>query len=89
MLLDVDENAKEQIRTEIECYRAVKKHLYYFPIHFETVDQYLLLLHMIAKQLKAVGPRACFYLAAAVSDFYIPADKVGGYEFLFLVYTNV
>ena len=29
-------------------------------------------LKTIAEALNPLGPRACFYLAAAVSDFYLP-----------------
>ena len=34
-------------------------------------------LKVIANALEPLGPTACFYLAAAVSDFYLPwADMV-------------
>jgi phosphopantothenate-cysteine ligase len=34
-------------------------------------------LRVIAMALEPLGPTACFYLAAAVSDFYLPwADMV-------------
>lgn len=33
-------------------------------------------LREIALQLRTVGPRALFYLAAAVSDFYIPWSQL-------------
>jgi phosphopantothenate---cysteine ligase (ATP) len=47
-----------------------------FVISFTTVQDYLTLLEEISIMLNPFGPRACFYLAAAVSDFYIPIDKV-------------
>lgn len=40
------------------------------------MDDYLKLLELIAGALSGFGPRVAFILAAAVSDFYIPADKV-------------
>ena len=43
---------------------------------FESVDEYLSLLRLASQELNELGPRACFYLSAAVSDFYIPADEV-------------
>jgi phosphopantothenate-cysteine ligase len=41
-------------------------------IEFETIFEYLQLLETIARQLSTFGPSVMFYLAAAVSDFYIP-----------------
>jgi hypothetical protein len=41
------------------------------------VDEYLYLLETIAVTLSSIfEARLCFYLAAAVSDFYIPYEKV-------------
>eukprot|EP00240_Pyramimonas_obovata_P004819 CAMPEP_0118928988 /NCGR_PEP_ID=MMETSP1169-20130426/6121_1 /TAXON_ID=36882 /ORGANISM="Pyramimonas obovata, Strain CCMP722" /LENGTH=416 /DNA_ID=CAMNT_0006871101 /DNA_START=16 /DNA_END=1266 /DNA_ORIENTATION=- len=45
-------------------------------VEFETVFEYLLMLRIIATQLKCVGSHAMFYLAAAVSDFYSPWPKL-------------
>ena len=47
-----------------------------FPIAFETVDQYLELLQHVCCALKPFGERALVYLAAAVSDFYLPTCKM-------------
>lgn len=41
-------------------------------ISFETLFQYLKYLEAIAAALQPCGAKAAFYLAAAVSDFYIP-----------------
>ncbi|CAI0405943.1 unnamed protein product, partial [Linum tenue] len=39
---------------------------------FTTIFEYLQMLQIIAKAMKPLGPLAMFYLAAAVSDFYVP-----------------
>ncbi|KAK7410560.1 hypothetical protein VNO78_01430 [Psophocarpus tetragonolobus] len=39
---------------------------------FNTIFEYLQMLQMIAMSMRTLGPRAMFYLAAAVSDFYVP-----------------
>ncbi|TKY74333.1 Phosphopantothenate--cysteine ligase 1 [Spatholobus suberectus] len=39
---------------------------------FNTIFEYLQMLQMIAMSMRCIGPRAMFYLAAAVSDFYVP-----------------
>lgn len=41
-------------------------------IHFYTVADYLYLLQRLGQLLNGIGPRAILYLAAAVSDFYLP-----------------
>eukprot|EP00898_Chlorokybus_atmophyticus_P008345 jgi/Chlat1/8511/Chrsp80S07810 len=41
-------------------------------LEFTTLFEYLQLLQLIAQALQPCGPRAMLYLAAAVSDFYIP-----------------
>lgn len=41
-------------------------------ITYETLGDYLWLLKGIAQALDCMGPRAMLYLAAAVSDFYVP-----------------
>ena len=41
-------------------------------IAFETLFEYLVYLRAIAETLSPFGSRAAFYLAAAVSDFYVP-----------------
>ncbi|EFH47209.1 4-phospho-panto-thenoylcysteine synthetase [Arabidopsis lyrata subsp. lyrata] len=43
---------------------------------FSTIYEYLQMLRLIAMVLKDVGPYSMFYLAAAVSDFYVPWDSM-------------
>ncbi|CAJ1974157.1 unnamed protein product [Sphenostylis stenocarpa] len=39
---------------------------------FNTIFEYLQMLQIIAMSMRCIGPRAMFYLAAAVSDYYVP-----------------
>ncbi|GJP80809.1 hypothetical protein CLOP_g11008, partial [Closterium sp. NIES-67] len=39
---------------------------------FTTLFQYLQLLRLVAESLNPIGPRGMVYLAAAVSDFFVP-----------------
>ncbi|KAF7815575.1 phosphopantothenate--cysteine ligase 2 [Senna tora] len=39
---------------------------------YRTIFEYLQMLQMIAISMSCLGPRAMFYLAAAVSDYYVP-----------------
>lgn len=45
-------------------------------VSFTTVSDYLWLLRAACECLAPCGNRAVLYLAAAVSDFYIPSDKM-------------
>ena len=43
---------------------------------FTTLSDYLWMLRIICNQLGPLGKRVMLYLAAAVSDFYIPAQEM-------------
>ena len=45
---------------------------------FVTVTDYLFLLRAASRALAPMGPRAMLYLAAAVSDYYLPATMTVG-----------
>ena len=49
-------------------------------ISFETLFEYLAYLKAIAVTLDPFGPRAAFYLAAAVSDFYVPLGTMSEHK---------
>ncbi|KAM7514622.1 hypothetical protein LguiA_004205 [Lonicera macranthoides] len=43
---------------------------------FTTIFEYLQILQLIALSIRSLGPSAMFYLAAAVSDFYVPWESM-------------
>lgn len=43
---------------------------------FTTVNQYLFSLRAIAQVMDSLGTKALFYLAAAVSDFFLPVSRM-------------
>lgn len=45
-------------------------------IPFTTVNQYLFTLRLCAESLQQLGRNALFYLAAAVSDFFLPQSRL-------------
>jgi len=47
---------------------------------FVTVDEYLFLLRAMSEELAVLKGRAMFYLAAAVSDFYLPREKMSEHK---------
>lgn len=74
--LHLDPAAAALISSEASLTRAaMNQHaLHYLP--FLSVQDYLYLLEQVAKRLSVFGPRVCFYLAAAVSDFFIPDSQM-------------
>lgn len=45
-------------------------------INFTSVHDYFWLLRAACEWLATCGPRALLYLAAAVSDFYVPSNQL-------------
>lgn len=45
-------------------------------VDFQTVNDYLWLLRSVSRVMSPLGRRGMFYLAAAVSDFFLPDDRV-------------
>ncbi|XP_074161586.1 phosphopantothenate--cysteine ligase isoform X1 [Sminthopsis crassicaudata] len=48
----------------------------FLAVEFTTLNDYLHLLQAAAQALSPLGSSAMFYLAAAVSDFYVPASEM-------------
>ncbi|KAI4875074.1 hypothetical protein NFI96_033369 [Prochilodus magdalenae] len=72
----VDQKALPNIVTVLKRYQAVKEAGLLLPVEFSTLSEYLHLLKAAAQALSSIGSKAMFYLAAAVSDFYIPASEM-------------
>ncbi|KAH8819071.1 DNA/pantothenate metabolism flavoprotein [Xylogone sp. PMI_703] len=47
---------------------------------FTTITDYLFSLRAIAQSMRPLGPRALLYLAAAVSDFFVPPDRMSEHK---------
>ena len=58
---------------------AISKGLYLY-VPFTTLFEYLVYLRKIALALRPIGPTALFYLAAAVSDFFLPWDEMAEHK---------
>jgi phosphopantothenate-cysteine ligase len=67
---------REILELEGKILRNLLKYQYFLPVDFQSVEEYLELLEYLGNGVSLFGPRCCFYLAAAVSDFYIPKDQV-------------
>lgn len=72
----VDQQVLPNVAKVLKRYQEVKDGGLLLPIEFSTLSEYLHLLKAAAQALGTIGPKAMFYLAAAVSDFYIPASEM-------------
>lgn len=72
----VEPEHQELMRIRLRQYNQAKKQNRLLILSFVTITEYLWELREVAKLMKPLGPRALFYLAAAVSDFFVPADRM-------------
>nr|XP_046239339.1 phosphopantothenate--cysteine ligase [Scatophagus argus] len=72
----VNQQVLPNIAKVLKKYHEVKESRLLLPIEFSTLSEYLHLLKAAAQALSTIGSKAMFYLAAAVSDFYIPASEM-------------
>lgn len=66
----------DEVKSESECYRICQRNKAFLAVPFVTVDQYLHHLQAIALATSELGCRTMFYLAAAVSDFFVPTEQL-------------
>lgn len=72
----VDEEHQSDMIAVYRRYMAAKKDNLLLILSFVTITEYLWELREVAQLMKPLGPRAMFYLAAAVSDFFVPQDRM-------------
>ena len=76
----VRQEYQEKMRHVLRQYQAAKKDRLLLLLPFTTVTEYLFELRSLANLMKPLGSRALFYLAAAVSDFFIPKDRMAEHK---------
>jgi len=80
VLTSHEEHTKQCIIDELWCYNCAMTKQRLFSLEFTSIEEYLTLLEFAAKELNRFGSNVCFYLAAAVSDFYIPDDLMAQHK---------
>ncbi|PWY67227.1 putative phosphopantothenate-cysteine ligase [Aspergillus sclerotioniger CBS 115572] len=71
---------QDEMRDVLRKYRYAKRNNLLLLLPFTTVSEYLFELRSLAQLMKPLGPNALFYLAAAVSDFFIPNDRMSEHK---------
>lgn len=82
--MKVDENGKVIVQEEhqlqmtkvLKKYETMKSMNLLLILSFTTITEYLWELREVAKLMRPLGYTAIFYLAAAVSDFFVPSDRM-------------
>ncbi|XP_055259427.1 phosphopantothenate--cysteine ligase [Moschus berezovskii] len=74
--LEAEEKALPGFAAALRSYQEAEAAGTFLAIEFTTLADYLHLLQAAAQALNPLGSSAMFYLAAAVSDFYVPASEM-------------
>ncbi|KAJ2706043.1 Phosphopantothenate--cysteine ligase cab2 [Coemansia sp. IMI 203386] len=71
---------QDRIKNDLKLFQKYIKGNKLLMINFTTLSDYLFLLRELSLLLAPLGPRAMFYLAAAVSDFFIPSYSMAEHK---------
>lgn len=76
----VDPGYQREMLGILRKYNAAKSDNRLLLLPFTSVTEYLWNLKELAVLMRPLGPRALFYLAAAVSDFFLPKDRLSKHK---------
>jgi len=72
----VDSSYQSQMSAVLQRYEKAKRENALLLLPFTTVNEYLWDLRALATLMQPLGANGLFYLAAAVSDFFVPAQRM-------------
>uniref|UniRef100_A0A5B7ANF8 Putative phosphopantothenate--cysteine ligase 2 isoform X1 n=1 Tax=Davidia involucrata TaxID=16924 RepID=A0A5B7ANF8_DAVIN len=78
--IQVCQSHSEAVKRAISEHHAAVAGGLLLKLPFTTIFEYLQILQLIALPMRSLGPRAIFYLAAAVSDFYVPWESMAEHK---------
>jgi len=76
----VTHNKRRHLLDVLTAYKTVQAAGTLHTLTFVTVNDYLWLLRAVSRELSLLGRRAMYYLAAAVSDFFLPRQKMSEHK---------
>ncbi|CZS93772.1 hypothetical protein WAI453_001216 [Rhynchosporium graminicola] len=71
-----NEEYREKMLRVLRKYNAAKEKNLLLTLPFTTINDYLFVLRAIAQLMRPLGPSGLLYLAAAVSDFFVPPERM-------------
>ena len=79
--ISVAPDKRTHLSEVLSMYKNVQNEGRMHTLTFVTVNDYLWLLRAVSQEMASLGRNALFYLAAAVSDFFLPLQKMVGPPF--------
>ncbi|KAJ3726594.1 phosphopantothenate-cysteine ligase [Lentinula raphanica] len=76
----VTPNKRKDLLEVLTAYKAVHAAGTLHTLTFVTVNDYLWLLRAVSQELSVLKRKAMYYLAAAVSDFFLPRQKMSEHK---------
>lgn len=76
----VRDEYQDEMRDVLRKYRYAKQNNLLLLLPFTTISEYMFELRSLANLMRPLGPNALFYLAAAVSDFFIPRSRMAEHK---------
>lgn len=76
----VRDEYQDEMRDVLRKYRYAKRNNLLLLLPFTTISEYLFELRSLATLMRPLGVNALFYLAAAVSDFFIPRNRMAEHK---------
>lgn len=74
--VEINRDFADEMLLVLRKYKAAKESNSLILIPYTTVNQYLYTLKLISEIMERLESKALFYLAAAVSDFFLPQSKM-------------
>ncbi|KAL6299230.1 phosphopantothenate-cysteine ligase [Sparassis latifolia] len=78
--ITVKPSERDHLVDVLTAYKAVHKAGTMHTLTFVTVNDYLWLLRAVSQELSVLGRNALYYLAAAVSDFFLPRQRLSEHK---------
>ena len=74
--ITVTPSKRQDLLEILSAYKSVQASGVLHTLTFVTVNDYLWLLRAVSQELSVLGRSAMYYLAAAVSDFFLPRRRL-------------
>jgi phosphopantothenate-cysteine ligase len=74
--VEANEEYREKMLMVLREYHSAKEQNLLLTLPFTTINDYLFVLRSISQLMRPLGPNGLLYLAAAVSDFFVPPERM-------------
>ena len=75
-----NEEYREKMLMVLRQYNSAKSKHRLLMLSFTTINDYLFVLRSVAQLMRPLGPSGLLYLAAAVSDFFVPPERMAEHK---------